>query len=116
MRLVRNLRTGPSFTPRWASHLRHRDRPALEFRNVLRVGLVPQPPGGCPMSLFPRRNYPAVCRSCGSTIYRSKRKGFIESFLHHILFVSPYRCVGCDERQLRFRLAQHSTPSPKHAA
>jgi len=62
------------------------------------------------MSLFPRKNQPAVCRSCGSAIYRSKRNGFVESLLHHILFISPYRCVGCNDRQLRFRPANHSIP------
>jgi hypothetical protein len=44
----------------------------------------------------------------------------VESFLHYILFVSPYRCNECDERHLRFRLAKHiqrpSAPSPRHAS
>jgi hypothetical protein len=30
----------------------------------------------------------------------------LESFLYHILFISPYRCNECDERYLRFRLAK----------
>jgi hypothetical protein len=31
----------------------------------------------------------------------------VESLLHYILFMSPYRCDECDERHFRFRLAKH---------
>jgi hypothetical protein len=43
----------------------------------------------------------------------------VESFLHYILFVSPYRCDECDDRHLRFRSGkdvQHSSPdNARHA-
>ena len=92
-----------------------RGRPALESRDVLRVGLFPRANGGRIVSLFQRKHQPPVCRSCGSTIYRSKRTGFVEDFLRHVLFLSPYRCVGCDDRQFRFRPAHHSIAGTRHA-
>jgi hypothetical protein len=44
----------------------------------------------------------------------------MDSFLHYILFISPYRCEECYERHLRFRLEKHvqrlSAPSPRRAS
>jgi hypothetical protein len=73
------------------------------------------------MKLTLGRNYPGHCPHCGgTTIRRSRRKDFVESFLHYILFISPYRCDECYERHLRSRLAKHvhrtSTQSPRHAS
>lgn len=61
------------------------------------------------------------CPDCGSAaIHRSRRKDFVESFLHYALFISPYRCDECYERHFRFRYAkdvQHAPPQrPRHAA
>src|ERR1700693_958571 len=54
------------FHPVGASHLSGiRGRPALESRDVLRVGLIFQAKEGCSMSLFPRIGHPAACRRCG---------------------------------------------------
>jgi hypothetical protein len=73
------------------------------------------------MKIILERNHPGYCPSCGSaSIHRSRRKDLVESFLHYILSISPYRCKECDERHLRFRLAKHvgrpSAPNPRHAS
>ncbi len=73
------------------------------------------------MKLILERNRPAYCPHCGSdSLHRSRRKHVLESFLHHVLFMSPYRCNECAERHFRFRIAkqvQHpSTTSPRHAS
>jgi hypothetical protein len=45
------------------------------------------------------------CPKCESaSVYRSKRRGVAETFLHRVLFISPYRCYDCDNRHYRFRL------------
>jgi len=73
------------------------------------------------MRLILERDHPGHCPSCGSTsIHRSRRKDFVETILHYILFMSPYRCDECYERHFRFRLAKHaqrpSAQSPRHAS
>jgi hypothetical protein len=44
----------------------------------------------------------------------------VESVLHHVLFISPYRCDECYERHFRFRSAKDvhraSTQAPRHAS
>jgi len=76
---------------------------------------------GCNMKLIFEGTHPGRCPECGSgSIHRSRRKGLVESILHHALFISPYRCDECYERHFRFRStkeAQHtSTQRPRHAA
>jgi predicted RNA-binding Zn-ribbon protein involved in translation (DUF1610 family) len=76
---------------------------------------------GCNMKLILDGAHPERCPECGSiALHRSRRKDFVESFLHHVLFISPYRCDECYERHLRFRMAKdvHHAPSPRpgHAA
>jgi hypothetical protein len=43
----------------------------------------------------------------------------MESFLHSVLYISPYRCDECFERHFRFRSAKDipggSTQRPRHA-
>ena len=78
-------------------------------------------PEGCIMKLILEGTHPGHCPDCGSvSIHRSRRKGFVESFLYHALFISPYRCDECDQRHLRVRLTKHthrpSTHSPGHAS
>jgi hypothetical protein len=46
-----------------------------------------------------------TCPHCGSSkIYRSRRRGAEEWFLHYFRSTSPYRCKNCDGRFLRRRL------------
>jgi hypothetical protein len=76
---------------------------------------------GRTMKLILGKDHPGHCPTCGSTwIHRSRRKDLMESLLHYVLFMSPYRCNECDERHLRFRLAKHiqrpPTHSPRHAS
>jgi hypothetical protein len=44
----------------------------------------------------------------------------MESILHNVLFISPYRCDECFERHFRFRSAKGvhgaSAQRPRHAA
>ena len=51
-----------------------------------------------------------VCPQCGNTpTYRSRRNGYLEWFLHFVLFLSPYRCQKCGKRFFRNRFAfRHS--------
>jgi len=54
------------------------------------------------------------CPNCGSAeVYRSRRKGLKEFFLHRLFFISPYRCAECDYRHLRSRLPGSSNHPPK---
>jgi hypothetical protein len=73
------------------------------------------------MKLILDGTHPGHCPECGSrSIHRSRRKGLVESILHHALFISPYRCDECYERHLRFRTAKDmpgaSTQRPRHAS
>ena len=55
------------------------------------------------------------CPSCGSpAIHRSRRKGFRESLLRWVFFISPYRCHDCNYRH--FRLSFHTPRHPGNAA
>jgi hypothetical protein len=67
------------------------------------------------MTIF---NKSSVCPNCASpAIHRSRRKGLLESLLHTVLFISPYRCAACDVRHFRFRfLAPHMNKPRHHAA
>jgi hypothetical protein len=73
------------------------------------------------MKLILDRNHLGRCPNCGSvSIRRSRRKDLLESFLHFVLFISPFRCNDCDNRHLRLRSAKKiqrpAAPSPKHAS
>ena len=42
------------------------------------------------------------CPCCGGKqIFRSRRRGLKDWFLHHVLFHNPYRCATCDVRFFR---------------
>ena len=46
-----------------------------------------------------------LCPFCGcNKMYRSRRHGLHEWFLHYFRSTSPYRCEDCDGRFLRSRL------------
>ena len=53
------------------------------------------------------RNKISNCPKCASPkVYRSRRRGLAELFLHRVLFISPYRCYDCDDRHFRFTLSE----------
>jgi DNA-directed RNA polymerase subunit RPC12/RpoP len=56
------------------------------------------------------------CPHCGGQkLFRSRRRGLKDWFLHSVLFQSAYRCAACDERFFRFRdLHHHHKDQPHH--
>ena len=42
--------------------------------------------------------YPEQCPDCGYTLSRSRRRGWIEKFLGHILKIAVFRCHRCGAR------------------
>ncbi|HET7106847.1 MAG TPA: hypothetical protein VFI38_08555 [Candidatus Acidoferrum sp.] len=67
------------------------------------------------MKLILNGSQPERCPDCGSTtIHRSRRKDFVETFLHYALFISPYRCDECYERHFRVRKMNNEGHAPTH--
>jgi hypothetical protein len=70
---------------------------------------------GRTMKLVVRGTNSNTCPDCGGNfVHRSRRKDFVETFMHLFLFISPYRCLDCNERHFRFRFSNASTSSPAH--
>jgi len=68
---------------------------------------------GCSMKLILDEAQTGHCPDCGSaSLHRSRRKDFVESFLHYALFISPYRCDECYERHFRFRSVKDVEHAP----
>lgn len=59
-----------------------------------------------------------ICPECGqsASVRRSKRRNLIESALHRLLFITPYRCDYCDARFFEHRLRHSPGSSPKPRA
>jgi len=61
------------------------------------------------------KNRSPVCPFCGcNKIYRSRRHGTHEWFLHYFRFTSPYRCQDCDGRFFRSRRPDSSKKELHH--
>ena len=52
------------------------------------------------------------CPVCPSQrIYRSRRRGFLESAFLAVLFIRPFRCLTCRHRFFRWSLSPNPGPS-----
>jgi len=60
------------------------------------------------------KKHSPLCPNCGGdNVYRSRRNGPVEWFLHYFLFRSPYRCQPCNERFFHSRL-RHTDKEELH--